>query len=99
MTEHVSTSEIISNGTANIASVSEGEPMFGLILAFKIIFYLIFAAKIIALSFLRRKKYSLKERTYRKFLFAHQDLLRHFTDEDKSIMETTLSNTIKNATI
>jgi hypothetical protein len=66
---------------------------------FKIIFYLVFAMKIIELSFLRRKKYSLKERIYRKFIFAHQELLRYFTDEDKSMMETTLANTMKNASI
>lgn len=63
------------------------------------LFYLIFIVKIIELSFLRRKKYSLKERIYRKFLFAHQELLRHFTEEDKSMMEMTLSNTMKNASI
>jgi len=44
------------------------------------LFYLIFIAKIIELSFLRRKKYSLKDRIYRKFMFAHQELLRHFTE-------------------
>jgi hypothetical protein len=66
---------------------------------FKIIFYLLFVIKIMELSFLRRKKYSLKERIYRKFLFAHQELLRYFTDEDKSMMETTLANTMKNACV
>ena len=61
-------------------TASSSDSFFDLITIFKMLFYLIFIVKIIELSFLRRKKYSLKERIYRKFLFAHQELLRHFTE-------------------
>jgi hypothetical protein len=90
---------IIANNTHESTVFPEEESFFDLMMLFKIIFYLLFAIKIMELSFLRRKKYSLKERIYRKFLFAHQELLRHFTDEDKSMMETTLTNTMKNACV
>jgi len=65
----------------------------------RIIFYLIVLLKIIELSFLRKKKYSLKERIYRKFIYTHQELLKHFTEEDKNTMEVILNNTIKNANV
>lgn len=65
----------------------------------RLVFYLLVAAKLFELSFLRRKKHNLKERVYRKFLFAHQEILKQFSEEDKAVMESTLNNTIKNASI
>lgn len=65
----------------------------------RIIFYILVIAKLFELSFLRRKKHNLKERVYRKFLFAHQEILKQFSEEDKAVMENTLNNTIKNASI
>jgi hypothetical protein len=52
----------------------------------RFLFYVLVVMKLIELSFLRRKKHSLKERVYRKFLFAHQELLKQFTEEDKANM-------------
>lgn len=46
---------------------------------FRIVFYILVILKIIELSFFRKKKLSLKERISRKFLFAHQEMLKQFT--------------------
>ena len=96
--ENISQSTIIPN-PHNPTSSADNDSELGIVLFLKIVFYFIFVAKIIEISFLRRRRYSLKERVYRKFLFAHQEILKYFTDEDKSIMESTLNNTIKNASM
>ncbi len=77
----------------------EPSSSFDFLQILRYLFYLLVAIKLIELSFLRRKKHSLKERVYRKFLFAHQELLKQFTEEDRINMEHTLSNTIKNANV
>jgi hypothetical protein len=76
-----------------------GEFSFDLMYLLRLVFYVIVFVKLIEISFLRRKKHSLKERVYRKFVFAHQELFRQFTEEDKTIMDKTLNNTIKNAAV
>lgn len=45
---------------------------FDIMALLRIVFYLIVLLKIIELSFLRKKKHSLKERIYRKFIYTHQ---------------------------
>lgn len=77
----------------------EHSPSFDLMHVLRLLFYILVAAKLFELSFLRRKKHNLKERVYRKFLFAHQEILKQFSEEDKAVMESTLNNTIKNAAI
>ena len=82
-----------------LAAEAEHSMSFDFLYLLRIIFYLLVALKLIELSFLRRKKPSLKERVYRKFLLAHQELLKTFTEEDKNNMENTLTNTLKNVSV
>jgi hypothetical protein len=42
----------------------------------RLLFYGLVIVKLVELSFFRRKRFSLKERIYRKFLFANGELLR-----------------------
>lgn len=65
----------------------------------RVIFYIIVIIKLVELSFIRRKKQGLKERIYRKFIFAHHEILKQFTDEDKIAMNIVINNTMKNAKI
>jgi len=58
---------------------SEHGSSYDIMQLFRIIFYIIVFLKIIELSFFRKKKLSLKERISRKFIFAHQEMLKHFT--------------------
>jgi len=41
----------------------------------------------------------IKERVYRKYVFSHAEMIREFNEEDRKVMDTTLKNTIKNASI
>lgn len=81
------------------AHEQEQSPSFDLMHVLRLLFYVLVAAKLFELSFLRRKKHNLKERVYRKFLFAHQEILKQFSEEDKAVMEHTLNNTIRNAAL
>jgi hypothetical protein len=92
---------LIQSGETLLRPQVQPEPehtaAFDVLHVIRILFYLLVVIKLIELSFLRRKKHSLKERVYRKFVFAHQEILKQFTDEDQRNMEHTLANTIKNA--
>lgn len=85
--------------SALTAPPAASESSFDVMYMLRLVFYVIVFVKLIEISFLRRKKHSLKERVYRKFVFAHQELFRQFTEEDKTIMDKTLNNTIKNAAV
>jgi hypothetical protein len=41
----------------------------------------------------------IKERVYRKYVFSYSELIRDFDNEDRDVMNTTLKNTIKNASM
>lgn len=83
----------------NTTTPDESSSSYDIHLILRLLFYLIFAIKIIDISFNRKKKFSLKERIYRKLIFSYQEIMRYFTEEERSMMETTLNNTMKNATI
>jgi hypothetical protein len=67
-------------------SIPQQEPAPGwdFLSLLRVVFYIIITLKLIELSFLRRKKATLKERIHKKFLFTHQEVMKNFTDEDKS---------------
>jgi len=56
---------------AQMSTSGDADSSLDFMMFLRIIFYIIVALKIIEISFLRRKKLSLKERIYKKFIFAH----------------------------
>jgi hypothetical protein len=65
----------------------------------RILFYILVVMKILELVFIKRKKMDIKERVYRKYVFSYAELIRDFDNEDRDVMNTTLKNTIKNASM
>lgn len=82
--------QIITQGTpiesSLPATLTNGSEGFDFLSIVRFIFYALVLMKLISIMFIRKRKPSLKERVYRKFLFAHQEIYRFFTEEDKQIM-------------
>lgn len=82
-----------SSVTANI----EGND-YALLFYLRIIFYILFAWRLIEIVFKKNRKPNIKQRIERKFIFAHGELIKNFDKEDVETMKETLFNTFKNAT-
>jgi hypothetical protein len=65
----------------------------------RLLFYILVALKLLEFVFSKKRKMDIKERVYRKYVFSHAEMIREFNEDDRKNMETTLKNTIKNASI
>ena len=57
------------------------------------------ALKLFEVVYLRRRRMNLRERIYRKLVFAYNEMARTLTDDERKGIESTLNNTVKNANI
>ena len=48
---------------------------------------------------MKRRKPNIKQRIERKYMFAHGEMIKNFTQEEVENMHITLSNTFRNATL
>ncbi len=87
-----------NNQFAN-ASANSFENDWNFLYFLRILFYILVLMKILELVFIKRKKMDIKERVYRKYVFSYAELIRDFDNEDRDVMNTTLKNTIKNASM
>lgn len=73
---------------------------FDPMLLLRLIFYVLVVVKIIEISFVnRRRRYSLRERIYRKFTASYAELIHTFTPNDTLLMKITLENTERNGRV
>lgn len=87
-----------NNQFAN-SSANSFENDWNLLYFLRVLFYILVIMKILELVFIKRKKMDIKERVYRKYVFSYAELIRDFDNEDRDVMNTTLKNTIKNASM
>lgn len=62
-------------------------------------FYAWIFFKLCELIFFRRKKFSVRERIERKYIYSHGEMIKSYTPEELELMQVTIANTHKNAVL
>jgi hypothetical protein len=69
-------------------------------LLLRFVFYVLVLIKIVEISFVnRRRRFSLRERIYRKFTASYAELIHSFSESETLLMKITLENTEKNGRV
>jgi hypothetical protein len=76
MQAHDSPNQTVGQNLGPIGSASSN---FDLLFIVRLVFYIMVILKLVEVVYFRKRKMNLRERIYRKFLFAHNEVLRTFT--------------------
>ena len=65
----------------------------------RMMLYAIVVFKILEVVFLQKRRMNDKERINKKFIFAYREVLQSLSENEKEVINSTLTNTVKNINI